>query len=198
MIEITKTVCDFFKISFEDVFKNTRKRNVIQAKEVSIYFIRKQHRKSFTEMGVFFNRDHATIIHNNKSVINQLETNSDFRNKIAQLSIKIENLSNNKIVYIAHPLSGDIYGNISKILKIVRDINIKEINVVPFVPYLADILALNDAKTEERNRGISNNLAYFQSGIVQELRVYGDFISKGVAEEIAISRKMNIPVIYFN
>ena len=43
---------------------------------------------------------------------------------------------------------------------------------------------------------IKNNINYLKSGIVSELRVYGDFISKGVAEEIAIAREFKIPVVY--
>ena len=105
-------------------------------------------------------------------------------------------LEANRIVYIAHPISNDIKGNVEKILKIVKEINLTEPKVIPFVPYLADVLSLDDSIPEHRKKGISNNINYLKSGIVSELRVYGDFISKGVAEEIAIAREFKIPVIY--
>ena len=101
-----------------------------------------------------------------------------------------------KITYIAHPVSNDVKGNIEKILAIVKEINLTEKNVIPFVPYLADILALDDSIPEHRAIGISNNLYYLKSGIVSEIRVYGDFISKGVAEEIKLCIEYKIPVVY--
>jgi hypothetical protein len=116
---------------------------------------------------------------------------------IEKIEIEIETIPMNKIVYIAHPISGDIQGNIQKILNIVKEINFTEPNIVPFAPYLVDVMALDDNDPEQRKRGISNNVAYFQSGIIKELRVYGDFISKGVAEEIALARQLNIPVEYY-
>lgn len=91
-----------------------------------------------------------------------------------------------KIAYIAHPISGDPKGNLEKIAAIVRDINLAEPNVVPFVPYYADIIALDDNVPEERKRGIRNDTAILESGVVDEIRLYGPKISKGMAEEVLI------------
>ena len=99
-----------------------------------------------------------------------------------------------KIAYICHPVSGDIMGNIDRIMKIIRDINLNEPDVVPFVPYLGDILALDDNKPAERNRGIRNSIAVLTSGIVSELWVYGDRISAGMKEEINLAFNMGLPV----
>jgi len=101
-----------------------------------------------------------------------------------------------KIVYICHPIAGDIMGNVEKIMKIIRDINldIKLREVVPFAPYLGDVLALDDNKPEERNRGIMNDVAVLTSGIVNEVWVYGDRISTGMKEEINLAFNMGLPV----
>ena len=100
-----------------------------------------------------------------------------------------------KIAYIAHPISGDVEGNIKKIIVIVRLINLTEENVVPFVPYLADLYALNDNDPKERARGIKNDIVILKSGIVDELRLYGSKISEGMANEIELAHKLNIPVV---
>jgi len=84
-----------------------------------------------------------------------------------------------KIAYIAHPVGGDVKNNIQKILKIVRDINLKEPETVPFAPYLSDIMAMDDSIQEERNRGIKNDIHILESGLVDEIRLYGDRISTG-------------------
>jgi len=100
-----------------------------------------------------------------------------------------------KIAYIAHPISGDVKGNLDKILKIVRRINLEEPNTVPFVPYLADCYAMDDDVPEERLRGINNDIALIQAGFVDEIRLYGDKISKGMRAEIRLALQLGIRVI---
>lgn len=103
-----------------------------------------------------------------------------------------------KIAYIAHPISGDVKGNIAKINAIVREINLNEPKTVPFVPYLSDLMALDDSIKEERERGIKNNIRLIQSGIVDELRLYGSTVSKGMLAEIALAKSLNIRIRSFS
>jgi len=100
-----------------------------------------------------------------------------------------------KIAYIAHPVGGDVKGNIKKIIAIARHINLTEPDVVPFVPYLIDLYSLDDNVPSERQRGIKNSIAVFDRYIIDEVRLYGTRISEGMEFEIgdAISRK--IPII---
>ena len=100
-----------------------------------------------------------------------------------------------KIAYIAHPISGDVKGNIDKIIAIVRQINLTEPDTVPFAPYIVDLLALDDSKPEERARGIQNDTALLSSGLITELRLYGPHISSGMKHEAALVKMMGIPVI---
>ena len=102
-----------------------------------------------------------------------------------------------KVAYIAHPVSGDVKGNISKILTIVRQINLDEPEVVPFVPYLADIMALDDSIPEQRERGIKNDNYLIESGVVTELRLYGDRVSFGMSCECDLAEKLGISVINY-
>ena len=102
-----------------------------------------------------------------------------------------------KIAYIAHPISGDVPGNLEKIRQIVRRINLEEPRVVPFAPYWVDCHALVDTVPAERVRGIKNNYEYFRRGVIDELRVYGDKISPGIQGEIDAARKHNIPIVYY-
>ena len=89
-----------------------------------------------------------------------------------------------KVVYIAHPISGDVKGNLEKLKNICRDINLKHPDILPFVPYCMDLMCLDDAIQTERNRGIKNNTHHLESGYIDELWLYGDRISKGMYEEI--------------
>ena len=102
-----------------------------------------------------------------------------------------------KIAYIAHPVSGDVKRNIEKIIKICRQINLEEPETVPFVPYLSDLYALDDSVPEERERGIKNDIHLLNSGLIDELRLYGEKISFGMQCEIEVANKNNIPVTNF-
>lgn len=100
-----------------------------------------------------------------------------------------------KIVYIAHPISGDIEANLADIRRIVRKINLTFPDVVPFVPYYVDIVSLDDNMPEERQRGIKNDTAILKSGMVQEMWLTGPRISTGMAAEMELAMTLNIPVI---
>lgn len=99
-----------------------------------------------------------------------------------------------KVAYIAHPISGDVEGNIIKILDIVRSINLLEPDVVPFAPYIVDCQALDDATPKERERGIKNDIALFRKGFIDEVRLYGDRISNGMKHEIDLAMELGIMV----
>lgn len=100
-----------------------------------------------------------------------------------------------KICYIAHPISGDIESNLADIRRIVKHINLNFPNVIPFVPYYVDVVSLDDTIKEQRERGISNNIAILKSGMVDALWLTGDTISNGMRQEIDIAIENNIPII---
>lgn len=99
------------------------------------------------------------------------------------------------VAYIAHPISGDVSENIKKLVAITRKINLEEPDVVPFVPYLIDLYALSDEVSEERARGIRNNMEIFKRECIDELRLYGRKISDGMRDEITLAEKLNIKVV---
>ncbi len=59
-----------------------------------------------------------------------------------------------RIAYIAHPIGGDVKNNLASIRKIVREINLFEADTVPFVPYYADVVSMDDNVKSERERGL--------------------------------------------
>lgn len=100
-----------------------------------------------------------------------------------------------KVAYIAHPISGDIKGNLKRIETIGRHINLNEPGVVPFAHYFFDCHALNDDIPEERERGIKNGIALMGKGFIDEVRLYGDNISTGMSHEIDLAIELGIKVV---
>jgi hypothetical protein len=99
------------------------------------------------------------------------------------------------VAYIAHPISGDIEGNIRKVKAILREINLTEPEVVPFAPYLVDLGVLDDSIPEERARGIKNDHEFFNRKFIDEIWLYGDRISSGMWEEIKLADKLAVKVV---
>lgn len=99
-----------------------------------------------------------------------------------------------KVAYIAHPISGDIKGNLKKIEDIGRQINLQEPEVVPFAPYFFDCYVLDDNIPDERARGIKNGISLIGKGFIDEVRLYGDEISTGMSCEIDLALKLGIVV----
>lgn len=100
-----------------------------------------------------------------------------------------------KIVYIAHPIGGDVSRNIWKVEQRVAYINRHEPNVVPFAPYLVDLRVLNDDDPDDRARGMRNNEALLRSGAVDELRLYGERLTDGMIAEIQIADDVGVPIV---
>jgi hypothetical protein len=99
-----------------------------------------------------------------------------------------------KIIYIAHPISGFIEDNLEKVRQIARQLNLQHQNIVPFAPYWLDCHVLDNRDPKERKRGIKNDKAFFGKGVIDEVWLYGDTISRGMKAEIDLANKLNIPV----
>ena len=100
-----------------------------------------------------------------------------------------------KIVYIAHPIGGDIEKNIKKVLEICRKVNLQTSDIVPFVPYLSDLYCLDDNSPEERERGLQNGFFMLKKGFIDEIWLYGDRISNGMRAEINICKQVGVKIV---
>lgn len=104
-----------------------------------------------------------------------------------------------KIVYIAHPIGAPtkegIEENLADLRRIIRLINLKYNDIVPFCPYYADIVSMNDNVPSERERGMFNDKVILERGIVDELWLTGNRLSYGMKAERNIALSNNITVV---
>ena len=70
----------------------------------------------------------------------------------------------------------------------------EEPDVVPFVPYYADCVSLDDSDPVQRERGIKNDTYLLENGFIDELRLYGDRISQGMISEILLAWEHGIAI----
>ena len=77
---IINVVCEEMGTSQADFFTSTRKRNVVQARQLSMHFAKKYTKASLNVIGEQCGgKDHATVIHSLKTVANLLDTDKQFR-----------------------------------------------------------------------------------------------------------------------
>ncbi len=89
--QIQQIVCDYFEIPEDLVRARTRKREVVQARQVAMYFSKQFTKHSLKNIGLKFGgRDHSTVIHGIQSIEDQIETDPSFRETVAELRRKLE------------------------------------------------------------------------------------------------------------
>lgn len=89
--EIQRITCEYLHLPEDLVRAKTRKREIVQARQVAMYFCKVFTQHSLKTIGLHFGgRDHSTVIHAIQSVENQMETDSKFRDMINEIRQKIE------------------------------------------------------------------------------------------------------------
>lgn len=84
--QIIQIISDYFKIASKAIKAKTRKRDVVQARHIAMYFSKNLTKKSLSSIGAEFGgRDHSTVLHAMKTVKNLKETNKDFRNYVEDI-----------------------------------------------------------------------------------------------------------------
>lgn len=84
------------------------------------------------------------------------------------------------LVYIAHPISGDVENNVKKVKLILEYIIRNEPGITPIAPYLTYLEILDDNNEFDRSKGMQHDLNVLRR--CEQIWVYG--ISGGVKQEI--------------
>ena len=89
--EIQRTVCESLDIEGDLIRAKTRKREVVRARQIAMYFCKQRTQHSLKTIGLHFGgRDHSTVIHANNTVEDQMETDAQFRSMVNEIGRKIE------------------------------------------------------------------------------------------------------------
>ncbi|MBV6644541.1 MAG: chromosomal replication initiator protein DnaA [Cyclobacteriaceae bacterium] len=88
---IQKTVSDYFSVNQDDLKAKTRKKEIVIARQVAMYFSKDYTNHSLKSIGYHFGgRDHSTVIHAVQSVNDMIDTNAKFRYSIDELKKKLK------------------------------------------------------------------------------------------------------------
>ena len=88
---IQKIVCNFFNIPLDQIQSKTRKREIVQARQVAMFFSKSMTKASLATIGSQIGgKDHATVLHACKTVNNLIETDKRFRLQIDEIEKKLK------------------------------------------------------------------------------------------------------------
>lgn len=83
---IQDVVCKYYNLELAAIQTNSRKREIVQARQVTMYLAKKYTDSSFSHIGkIVGKRDHATVLHACKTVRDQIETNKSFRSSVEEI-----------------------------------------------------------------------------------------------------------------
>ncbi|MEY4050806.1 MAG: chromosomal replication initiator protein DnaA [Bacteroidota bacterium] len=98
---IQKMVCEFFEVPYDKLLQKTRKREIVQARQITMYLAKAFTKNSLKTIGEHFGgrktigehfggRDHTTVIHSCQTVKDLMDTDSMFRENVMELTQKVQ------------------------------------------------------------------------------------------------------------
>lgn len=89
--KIRDTVCDYFKISQEQIISKTRKREIVQARQIAMYLIRNLTQSSLALIGSKMGgKDHATVLHACSTVQDLMESDKSIKHYVHELEKQLK------------------------------------------------------------------------------------------------------------
>lgn len=88
---ISKTVADYYNLSLDLLKSKTRKREIVQARQIAMFFSKQMTNSPLKKIGMNFGgRDHSTVIHACNTVNDLLDTDKRFKDDVEEISKRIK------------------------------------------------------------------------------------------------------------
>ena len=84
--DIQRVVCEYFKISYDDLISKKRDKNIAYPRQIAMYLARKLLNISLPKIGEQFGqRDHSTVIHACDKIFREIDLNEELRKILDEL-----------------------------------------------------------------------------------------------------------------
>jgi chromosomal replication initiator protein len=88
---IQKMVCEYYSVTYDKLQAKTRKREIVQARQISMFLAKQYTKNSLKTIGDHFGgRDHTTVIHSCQTVKNLMDTDTLIREQVKELQQKVQ------------------------------------------------------------------------------------------------------------
>jgi chromosomal replication initiator protein len=89
--QIREVVCDYFKLSVDAISTKSRKLEVVQARQIAMYLSKNMTKNSLSMIGNYIGqRDHATVLHACKKVVDLMDTDKHFRKSVEEIEERLK------------------------------------------------------------------------------------------------------------
>ena len=88
--KIMNTVCDFFKVSREDLIGKKKNKEIVEPRQLCVYLINDMLNIPLTAIGdIFGGRDHTTIMHARDKISNQIKVNPHIKTLVNDIKSRL-------------------------------------------------------------------------------------------------------------
>jgi chromosomal replication initiator protein len=88
---IQKIICDYFEMPVDSLQSKTRKREIVQARQLAMFFSKMLTKSSLASIGAQIGKkDHATVLHACKTVANLIDTDKQFRTEVEEIERRLK------------------------------------------------------------------------------------------------------------
>ena len=88
--KIVNTVCDFFKVTKEDLIGKKKNKEIVEPRQMCIYLINDMLNIPLTAIGAIFGgRDHTTIMHARDKINNQVKVNPHIKTLVNDIKSRL-------------------------------------------------------------------------------------------------------------
>lgn len=89
--KIRDAVCEYFSLSVDAISTKSRKREVVQARQIAMYLSKQLTKNSLSSIGFAIGqRDHATVLHACKIVTDLMDIDKNFRSSVQEIEQKLK------------------------------------------------------------------------------------------------------------
>ncbi|MDH6304527.1 chromosomal replication initiator protein [Parabacteroides sp. PF5-5] len=89
---IQEIVCKYFNLEQSVIQTQSRKREIVQARQITMYLSKKYTDYSFSHIGkIVGKKDHATVLHACKTIKDQIEISKSFRSAVEEIEVQLKN-----------------------------------------------------------------------------------------------------------
>lgn len=94
---IEKIICNYYNITLQQFNSSSRKREIVQARQIAMLFYNKYTKLSLADIGTKIgNKDHATVLHACKTINNLIDTDKQIRADIDNIEKQVKKLYRNE------------------------------------------------------------------------------------------------------
>ncbi len=83
--QIIKAVADFFNLTVEDIVSHTRRKEIVEPRQIAIYLLRDISDLSYPYIGEKLGRDHTTAIHSYEKISHEINKDPGLNQKILMI-----------------------------------------------------------------------------------------------------------------